>query len=150
MIRRVVLLAGVCLLASCRSTDLPGGWEDAQRVATLTQGPCGQVTYPIDPPESMVVSAQTGALKIGYYHAHYRCDQLVEAYYRTSGDKLELLVQPMNMDPGAGSNCECRYDIMMDLPMQTGSYDVTVYRRGDNDNGPKDPVEIATTEAAVP
>lgn len=120
--------------------DLPAGWEDAQPVTELVQTECGDSPYE---PFTSTVSADLAAdpLSIQVTHAHFRCAQDVEGFYRQQGDVLDVLVQPIDMNPIAIAACDCLYDL--DITIDTDPVgSVTVYRRWDNENSENDPVEI--------
>jgi hypothetical protein len=85
-----------------------------------------------------------------YLDAHFRCEQSVEGFLRESGSAVDLLVQPIDMNPTSVAMCDCLYEIVMIVkPLAAGQHDVTLYRRWDAINEPNDPVLIGTAQAQV-
>jgi len=130
--------------------DLPAGWEDAERIAELTQAPCGRSALADDVPEELGWSVGDDGLTVTYDHGHFRCEQDVEGFVRREGDAIDLLVQPIDMDPQAIAACDCLYDISLQLTPPSGDYTLTLYRRWDKHNKPNPTVEIGAAEIAVP
>jgi hypothetical protein len=87
---------------------------------------------------------------LDYKHAPFRCSQDVDGYLRRSEGKLDILVQPVDMDPDSVAKCDCLYDITADIEAQPGSYTVTAYRRGDNWAGGNEVVKAGSDRAKVP
>lgn len=143
------LAVGLWVGGCAGEPDLPSGWETAERVEGLVQAPCSGGFGPDEPAEAMSLSAQAGALALAYEHAHFRCEQPVEAYVRKSAGALAFLVQPVDMDPGSLAACDCRYDLGLTLPVARGSYEVTLYRRWDNITQPNQPRQIGRTSAVA-
>lgn len=134
---------------SLASVDLPAGWEDAKRVTQLTQDDCSGSPYE-GADERISVTPGTGKLAIDYQEAHFRCEQDVEGFYRSTGSALDVLVQPIDMDPDSVAACDCLYDVTIGIdPVAPGSRQVTVYRRWDNINDPNDPVRIGSEDVEV-
>lgn len=131
------------LLAVACAPDLPEGWEDAEPIADFTQSGCGGDPYEDSEP---VVSATAtdGSVDVAWDNAHFRCSQDVEGFYKTDGDALSVLVQPIDMHPSSVAKCDCLYAIDMGVPVAATS--VTVWRRWDAINDPNDPVEMTTVE----
>jgi hypothetical protein len=133
------LLVG-CLLSGCDSADaadaadLPAGWEDASRIESFTQTQCKGPPYG-GPAAAVTAVGNAGSVALDYEHAAFRCNQDVEGYVRRSTGKLDILVQPVEMDPDSVAKCDCLYDIVADVPAEPGSYTVTVYHRGDSKSG---------------
>lgn len=121
--------------------DLPEGWEDAEPIADFAQTDCGESPY--DGYEVLLsATAAGGGVDLVYDHAHFRCEQEVEGFYRVDGDRLSVLVQPVDMHPSVVAACDCLYTVTMGLP-ETGA-EVEVWRRWDDINDPNDPVSVGT------
>lgn len=135
----------------CAGTDadLPAGWEDAARIESLVQHECKSGSA-IESPEGVRFAAGPQDLEVAYDHAHFRCEQKVEGFVRESAAAIELLVQPVEMDPSAVAGCDCRYDIAIRLPIRSGRYVAKLYRRWDNINDPNLPVAIGESTLTVP
>ena len=137
-------------LCGCDVADLPPGWSRAERIADFKQAKCHGSAY--DETQKPVVEAigATDGIAVEYQHAHFRCEQDVEGFLRRGDGTLDLLVQPVDMDPSSVAGCDCLYEIKAQLPVEPGTYAVTVYRRWDNNNHPNDPIEVGLDEALVP
>lgn len=137
-------------LAACAdSADLPEGWEAAERVEGLKQAPCAGSALGRDTPEALQANAAASGIAVSYDHAHFRCEQDVEAFVRRASGALDLLVQPIDMDPSAVAGCDCLYDVSMQVPVARGDYRLKLYRRWDNINHPNEPVKIGETDVSV-
>jgi hypothetical protein len=148
---RAGILSAAALLPGCGGesdtvdrADLPAGWESAERVAGLVQLECEGSPYE-GYDERVAFQPGDGSVVIEYSEAHFRCAQDVEGFVRGEGGGLDVLVQPIDMDPDRVAACDCLYDITIELdPVTAGEHAVTVYRRWDNLNEPNDPVEIGS------
>ena len=146
-----VLACAVLLAGGCASADLPAGWEDAERIEGLSQAPCGSsALLPDRPDEALRWQSAETRLDIAYDHAHFRCEQEVQGFLRKAGERLDVLVQPVDMDPGAVAGCDCLYDISMQIPLARGAYSLSLFRRWDNLNNPNPPVEIGRADIELP
>lgn len=150
---RLLPIAATTLLVACSSNelppvqtaDLPAGWSDALSVDDLTQSECGSSPYePHD--ERVEGDIASSPLVVLYREAHFRCAQDVEGFYHVVDDRVEVLVQPTDMDPDAVAGCDCLYDVDMSISLEVdlAPTSLTVFRRWDNQNSPNDPVEIGT------
>lgn len=129
--------------------DLPAGWESAERVAGLIQLECEGNPYE-GYDERVAFEAGEGSVVIEYSEAHFRCAQDVEGFVRGETGALDVLVQPVDMDPEMVTACDCLYDITIELdPVRAGEHPITVYRRWDNLNEPNDPVQIGSAAVQV-
>jgi len=127
------------------SSDLPAGWQGAQKIADFTQMECGG--SPINgPAESVDAAGVEGAIEVDYENAPFRCAQDVEGFVRREDGKLDILIQPVDMDPSSVAKCDCLYHIVATVPAEAGAHAVTVYRRWDHRNDPNDPVEVGMVE----
>jgi hypothetical protein len=147
------LALGMGFAAGC-GPDLPSGWEEAELVAELKQSPCGDGG---STPTGIGTGTGTGTVAdqvsvqfedpvhVEYLGAIFRCAQEVEAYALADGDRLDLLVQPVDMHPSEVARCDCAYDVTMDVAEYEGvPTEVRVFQRGDALNDPNDPVEVDT------
>jgi hypothetical protein len=136
--KRAVL---VLFLVGC-GPELPDGWEDAQPVASLEQTECAGNPY--EAFDERVESDLTGdPLVVEVFESPFRCEQDVEGFWKRDGDDVEVLVQPIDMNPGVVAGCDCLFDLVIEVtttdepPTRLG-----VYRRWDDLNDDNDPVEI--------
>lgn len=129
--------------------DLPQGWSGAARIAELTQSKCQGDAYS-GLAETVAARAEDGAVAIDYGHAHFRCAQDVEGFVRRGDGALDVLVQPIDMDPSTVARCDCLYDVTMRLPVASGAYVVTVYRRWDSLNDNDTPKRVGEASVSVP
>ncbi len=65
------------------------------------------------PHKSIHVDGGLGSVNVAYDDAHFRCDQTVEGFLRTSTGQADFLVQPTDMNPASVADCDCLYDITM-------------------------------------
>jgi hypothetical protein len=129
--------------------DLPQGWETADRVASFEQSVCGESPSG-GPSESLEIATSPGAVEVGYHHAHFRCSQTVEAFARSSTGVMDILVQPVDMDPLAVARCDCLYEITMSIAAPVGQYELTLYRRWDHKSGADEPRRVASRTVVLP
>ena len=135
----------VATIMAC-APDLPPGWEDAERVASLSQTPCEGDPYG-EHDERVEVDFSGAPVQVDYKEAHFRCAQDVEAFARIEGAALDLLVQPIDMDPKVVAGCDCLYDIAMSVAEYPGVPDrVSLYRRWDDWNEPNPAVLIGRVD----
>jgi hypothetical protein len=131
------------LLAGC-GPDLPAGWEDATPVDALTQSACDGTPY--EDFDERVESDLTGdPLSVDVFETPFRCAQEVEAFWKRDGDRIEVLVQPIDMNPRVVAGCDCLYDLSITVT-ETGepSTALEVWRRWDALNDPNEPVSIGS------
>ncbi|KYF71981.1 hypothetical protein BE11_03505 [Sorangium cellulosum] len=149
--RNMMVGFGMLLAVGCGGADLPEGWEDAEAIEGLTQSECTASAYDATVKETLAATPERGAVHLDYGAAHFRCEQAVEGFVRRSGGKVDVLVQPVDMDPSAVAGCDCRYDIGMTIKgLGKGTVAVDLYRRWDNLNEPNDPVKIGSADAEIP
>jgi hypothetical protein len=148
---RASLTLSLLACSSGSKPDLPAGWETAQAVTSFTQAACGgSADAPDAPSESIAVSATSGSVHVAYHAAHFRCDQSVEGFMRTSPGSVDFLVQPTDMNPSHAAGCDCLYEVTLANSRPAGPTTVTLYRRWDNESGATDPLEIGTAMVTVP
>jgi hypothetical protein len=64
--------------------DLPAGWEGAEHVTKLTQSECAGNAYEGDSSATFLPGRRK--LTLEYEHAHFRCQQEVEGFYKQARD----------------------------------------------------------------
>jgi hypothetical protein len=144
-----------CTDATYGAPDLPDDWAAATHIERLEQSDCSGFAV-TSPSEELAASVADGTIEVSYKHARFRCQQDVEAFARSEGTTIDVLVQPINLNPPLVAKCECAYDLSIVLPavkrgrLEPGSYEVRVSRRWDNINKPNPPVSIGTATAEVP
>jgi hypothetical protein len=149
--KRWIPLLAFFALPACAGADLPSGWEDAEKIDHLIQAECSGSAYDPDVKETLVVTPEPSGAELAYGSAHFRCAQSVEGFARRGSAKVDVLVQPIDMNPSEVAGCDCLYDITISLDGLTqGSEAFTLYRRWDNLNSGNDPVLVGTTMAQIP
>lgn len=149
--RNTMWMVAALLLVGCGGADLPEGWQDAEAIEGLTQSECTASAYDETVKEALVATPERGAVRLEYRAAHFRCEQEVEGFVRMAGGRVDVLVQPADMDPGAVAGCDCRYDVGMTLEgLSEGTVSIALYRRWDNLNEPNDPEEVGSAEVQIP
>ncbi len=145
-----VLVAGTLLVAGC-APDLPPDWYGAELITTFDQSECAEGD-PYGPHvEDIFAAGRPGAVDIEYVGAHFRCAQELAGYWMEDGAEIEVLVQPLEMDPREVAGCDCLYDLWMRVePVEADTWTVHLWRRWDNLNDPNDPVAIGTEAVVVP
>lgn len=145
-------LACALLLAACSSgdsNDLPDGWGGAAPVKSLVQEECSNGDMDFSN-ESASYTGGVGSIGVVYQDAHFRCVQKVEGFFKTAGDAVDILVQPIDMDPSSVAACDCGYKITFLVePVTAGSHTATLYRRWDNITQPNQPVPITAAPVMV-
>jgi hypothetical protein len=136
--------------SGCSSADLPPGWEDAELVEGLKQAPCNRGSLGNNLKETLGWEAKGAGVSVTYDQAHFRCEQDVEAYRRNRSDAIDLLVQPIDMDPSSVAGCDCLYEISMQISAARGAHKLTLYRRWDNDNQPNPAVKVDEADVSIP
>ena len=146
----VLLLMVACAdePAGSAGAELPADWAGAERIADLTQADCQEVggwehLYEVS------VDATDAGIQVVYDRARFRCSQPVEAFARRRAGVIDVLVQPVDMNPSAPAKCDCDYRIDMHVPAAPGDYAFTLYSRGDNLSGQQTPLQVGQAEIAV-
>jgi hypothetical protein len=150
----VLLVVAACTDATYGSADLPLEWESAARIERFRQSGCGNSPAAVGPAESIDSTVAGGAIDIKYGHAPFRCEQDVEGFVRQTGNALDVLIQPIDMNPRQPTSCDCLYELGMTLPARAGrykpgEYTLTVYRRWDNVVTDNHPVQVNTRSLAI-
>ncbi len=143
----VLVAAGCTDSDSGSNADLPAGWEGAKRIADFTQLDCDDERDEVE--ASITVEGVAGGIELDYDHARFRCSQDVEGFARRSDGQVDILIQPVDMNPSSVAKCDCSYDIVAKLAAVAGEHTVTVYRRQDNIGGENDPVEVGSVDVVV-
>lgn len=134
--QKTLLVVASLWLGGC-GPDLPQGWNGAESVDALTQSQCQGSPYEGTHDEHIEGSMENSPVTVAYRFAHFRCEQEVEAFYRLVGDGVEVLVQPVDMDPSAVAACDCLYDIDFELRLEAdlAPTSLTLLRRWDHQGG---------------
>lgn len=142
---RWMLAASTLGLAAC-GPDLPAGWEDARPVTSLVQSECDGSPLKKAHDERVEGDITASPLEVVLREGHFRCAQDVEGFYKLSGTGVDVLVQPVDMNPRVVAACDCLYDVEMTVALEVDLAPdaVTVFRRWDNLNDDNDPVEIGS------
>lgn len=122
--------------------DLPGGWDDAMRLDSLSQSECAGT--PGDEPENVSATGRPDGLHIDYRRAPFRCSQAVEGFVRRRDAATDVLIQPVEMHPTSVAKCDCVYDIGFTLEIPMEHHTVSVFRRADELNDDTNPVLAGT------
>jgi hypothetical protein len=133
-----------------RPTDLPAEWEAAQRVKMFSQGACTGSAYDPNVHETLDVTAESGSVNIAYHNAHFRCSQTVEGFVRADPGTLDVLVQPVDMNPATIAKCDCLYEITIALDAGAGTYTVQLSRRWDHKSGSDGVTLVGSASVSVP
>lgn len=134
-------------LVAC-GADLPPGWEDAEPVESLDQAPCAGSPYDTGIVAEVEADLAADPLLVDASSVQFRCEQDVEGFWKQDGGKVEVLVQPIDMNPKMVAGCDCLYDLSIEVgsPDPTAT-EVVLYRRWDDLNDPNDPVEVGRVAA---
>lgn len=147
---KLAVLVLTCPIAACGpAVDLPEGWEGAVGIEDFIQYACDG--SPSDDGWTSTVTAtaiQPGLRVIGN-DLPFRCEQEVEGYYRVDGEAVDLLVQPVDMDPEEVAACDCLVEVEAGVPEEPPAT-VSLYRRSDhygqNDDAPSVPEWIGSVD----
>jgi hypothetical protein len=144
--RNMIVFIGALGLVGCGGADLPEGWENATAIEGLTQSECkGSLTSSDRMTEALKVIPEAAAVRLEYSAAPFRCQQDVEAFARIESGKVDVLVQPVDMNPSSVAKCGCVYDINMTIKgLPKGAVDGELYRRSDNLNDPNTPHKVVS------
>ncbi len=143
--KSLVFALSLAILGGC-GPDLPAGWEDAEPVVSLVQSECeGSPLEAFD--ERVSADLEGSPLRVEAFETHFRCAQDVEAFFRTSGSEIDVLVQPVDMNPANLAACDCLYDLEIAVTSPSSApARVEVFRRWDSESGDSDPVSIGVIE----
>lgn len=135
------------LFALLACNDLPPDWSQAEPIPDFTQRACEGSPYDsgLSDPVLSAEAAQDGvSVEIG--PVMFRCAQKVEGFWLADGVTLDVLVQPIDMNPNEVAACDCLYDLSMTVPGSGSS--VQVWTRGDHLSGMDEPELAAEGEVA--
>lgn len=133
-----------------RQVDLPVGWERAASVQSFHQGACSGSAYDPNVHETLDVTAGAGSVDIAYHNAHFRCSQTVEGFVLAGPGTLDVLVQPVDMNPASIARCDCLYEITTNVEARPGTYVVTVSRRWDHKSGSDGVTPVGSASIELP
>ena len=141
------VLPMLLLLTACGGEDgpdLPVGWEEAELLVDFGQSACAG-----DPTEGardveINGAINSGAIRITWTNAVFRCEQDVEAYIRREGTTIDLLVQPVEILPEEVARCDCYYDLDAGFNVADDLSAITFYTRRDEVGGPSSPNRVGT------
>ena len=74
----------------------------------------------------------------------FRCKQPLDGFLRRSPDQIDLLLQPINMDPRDVAKCTCTFDVEADV-VAKGTVAFSGFVRGDNYGGVQEPKQVGET-----
>jgi uncharacterized protein involved in high-affinity Fe2+ transport len=156
LVMSTLLLSGAVLCAcACAGenagprADLPQGWEQATLIEDFHQSACNGSPYD-GTPEAMTASANENSVHIAYEPAHFRCAQTVQGFVKKGAGTVDVLVQPVDMNPASVAKCDCLYGLDMNVPADSGGYSITVYRRWDHKSGADSPLQIRSETLVIP
>ena len=150
MTRSLVIVGVTAALLAC--SRLPADWQNASGVAAFHQSDCIGSVADLEQgrAERVKLRGDDGRLHVEFLDAHFRCDQRVTAYAKLSDRRVEILVQPVEMNPVTVAKCDCLYVVRFEVRgLDAGEYEVTVHRRWDNRHAPNEPVEIDSDRVSV-
>ncbi|HVU02233.1 MAG TPA: hypothetical protein VHE30_10795 [Polyangiaceae bacterium] len=153
--RGFLFLGALFCTAACGSEtagpapDLPRGWETASAIQDLHQTACNGLPYD-GTPEAMTASTSERSIHVLYEPAHFRCAQALQGFVKSGKGSVDVLVQPIDMNPASVAKCDCLYGVDMKIPADSGEYAVSVYRRWDHKSGADGPLQIGSESVTVP
>lgn len=127
--------------------NLPTGWEEASRLADFSQSACGG--DPADDPTRTAgvdLLIASGAATTTMTNIVFRCDQPLEAWVRRT-DTVDLLVQPIDVNPVDPARCDCFYDLEFSFNVFEDESTFVFYLRRDEAGGPSRPSELGRVTA---
>lgn len=130
--------------------DLPAGWQDAVPVDSLEQAACEGSPYDTGVVPEVTADLGSDPLHVDATAVQFRCGQDVEGFWKENGASVEVLVQPVDMNPTSVAACDCLYDLAIDVGTPEGTpEEIVLWRRWDAINDPNDPVEVGRVPAAA-
>lgn len=141
------VLPMLLLLTACGGEDepeLPPGWEEATLLVDFGQTEC--TGDPIDEQRTAEINGNilSGAIRVTWTNAVFRCEQALEAYTRRDGTRIDLLVQPVELMPEEVARCDCYYDLDAGFNVPEDLATVGFYTRRDEVGGPSSPNLVGT------
>ena len=132
--------------AGCGSPEpevnLPEGWEEAARLTDFSQSDCdGDPGEGFGRTQDLDVTLSTGFAAVSWTNTVFRCDQPLEAYVRRT-NRVEVLVQPVEMNPEEPARCDCYYNLDFALNVTEADTEFAFYVRRDEAGGPSAPALV--------
>ena len=148
---KIAWLTLLGLLGGCDPADLPEGWEDAEAVDDFswdesdTGGGCGDTACEA----TMSAHAAPPGLRVTGEDLPFIGAEPVEGFYRRNGGQVDVLVQPVDMDPDEDS-CTNLIRIEAGVPEDPPAT-VTLYWRRHHEQGESAaPVLVGSVEVPEP
>jgi hypothetical protein len=85
-------------------------------------------------------------LQVSLAGAQFRCAQALEAFVQREGDRVSVLVQPVDMHPRSVAKCDCLYPLTFTLEGAVDATSLSVSTRGDAQSGRDEPQVVAAVE----
>lgn len=142
-----LLFAATLGLASCTSDNpnLPEDWQEALLLSDFMQTTCrGEPGDGEEHPEEVGVVVRSGAAFVTWTNVLFRCDQDLEAWVRRSGTAVDVLVQPIDLNPEAPARCDCFYDLDLSFNLSDQERQLSFYTRRDEAGGPSSPTQVGS------
>ncbi len=144
----IALVTLLALLGGCDPPDLPAGWEEAQALDDFSWeesdtggGGCDDTACEA----TMSARAAAPGLRVSGEDLPFVGAEPVEGFYRRNGGQVDVLVQPVDMDPEDDS-CIDVIRIEAGVPEDPPAT-VTLYRRSHHEQGePDEPVLVGSVE----
>jgi hypothetical protein len=143
-------LVACALLVGVAQTgcDRWGSLRGAVPLGNLRQSSCGRGKVAEPTVEAKATSGHISAIA---REVTFRCNQPAHALIRRGSKELELLVEPLDMDPTNIPKCICNYDLEFEIDgLSRGTYTLTVFHRGDHQWDTQDAVRVGSASVAVP
>jgi hypothetical protein len=120
-------------------SNLPEGWEDALLAQDFEQSECvGTPDDGVERTQTVDVSVRSGGAYVTWTNVLFRCDQALEAYVRR-GDSVDVLLQPVDLNPADPARCDCFYDVALSFNVSDTERRLGFYTRRDEVGGPSSP-----------
>jgi hypothetical protein len=144
---KVFVLVAVLLAATQGACDRWSSLRGAVPLGTLRQSTCGHGSAR----QAVEARATSGRISAIAREVTFRCDQAAHALIRRGSKEVEVLVEPLDMDPKNIPKCICNYDVEFDIDgLSKGTYALTVFHRGDHQWDTQDAVRIGSASVTVP
>ena len=136
---RVGVVLAVVAVGCGGGSNLPEGWEDALLLQDFSQSECvGDPDDGVERTQSVDLSVRSGGAFVAWTNVLFRCDQALEAYVRR-GDSVDVLVQPIDLNPADPARCDCFYDLDLSFNVSDSERRFGFYTRRDEVGGPSSP-----------
>ena len=127
----LLLLALVTIAVGCRPwpPEMPESWEDAESVDSFQVDDLGTTNFGNPALGTMTIAANPVRLEVVYVDS-FPCGQEVEAFKLVGSERVDLLVQPLDLHPDVVSGSDCALDMEIVVTgLADGTWDVALYRR---------------------